>query len=171
MPKTFKTVRELLHWEYAKLIAESAVGTRKDFAFVQHSFKKLEAGKLSPSSILRENKLLVTTGQHCAYCDGKENLHWEHIVPQALNGPDTIDNQVLACAKCNLSKRSRDPYQWYGVERADQIPRLVLGKLLKIYYKAYDAKALLDDAHFFTQQSVERINLHRIFSANQEASI
>lgn len=171
MPRTFTTVRELLHWEYAKLIAESAVGSRKDFAFVQHSFKKLEASKLIPSSILRENKLLVKSGQHCSYCGAAENLHWEHIVPLSLNGPDTIDNQVLACAKCNLSKGARDPYQWYGSTRADEIPRLVLGKLLKIYYETYDAKGLLDNAQYFTEQSVERINLYRVFSVDQKSFI
>jgi len=41
-PKNIKTVRDLVYWEYAKLISGSAVGNRKNYGFVMHTFKKLK---------------------------------------------------------------------------------------------------------------------------------
>lgn len=167
MPKSFQTVRQLLHWEYSKLIAESAGGGRKDFAFVQHSYKQLQSGSLNLSSILRENKLLVSNGTSCSYCGAREKLHWEHIIPRSCGGPDTIDNQVLACATCNLKKGARDPYQWYAPDRINEIPRLILGKFLKLLYEAYRAADLLDDRVYFKEQALERTNLSQIFKRKQ----
>ena len=34
MPRTFSTVRELIYWEYAKLISEKAVGDRMNYKFI-----------------------------------------------------------------------------------------------------------------------------------------
>ena len=35
-----KTVRDLVYWEYAKLISGSAVGDRKNYGFIMHTFQK-----------------------------------------------------------------------------------------------------------------------------------
>jgi len=139
-----KTIRELIYWEYAKLIAGSAVGNRKNYGFVMNSFMKLRENKMHPSAILRENKKLVIESNICAYCDSTENLHWEHIIPKSKGGPDTIDNMVQACQKCNLSKSDKDPYEWYGKEKRYEVPRLVLGKYLKIVYEEHEKKGTLD---------------------------
>ena len=58
-PSHVKTIRELIYWEYAQLIAEAAVSRRKNYGFVTHSYKRLKSGKMNPSDILRENKMLV----------------------------------------------------------------------------------------------------------------
>src|SRR5256714_15051427 len=100
-PKNIRTVRQLIYWEYAKLMAGSAVGDRKNYAYVMYCFKKLAAGRLTPSTILRENKLLVESEKVCVYC---EKACDEHIIPRSRGGTDTIDNMVLACRECNLSK-------------------------------------------------------------------
>ena len=47
-PSHVKTIRELIYWEYAKLIAEAAVGSRKNYGFVTHSYKRLKSGKMNP---------------------------------------------------------------------------------------------------------------------------
>src|SRR5437588_10054583 len=47
-PKNVRTVRQLIYWEYAKLMAGSAVGDRKNYRYVMYCFKKLDAGKLTP---------------------------------------------------------------------------------------------------------------------------
>jgi len=44
---------------YAKLIAGSAVGSKKNYAFMMYTFNKLRKAKLKPSAILRKNKILV----------------------------------------------------------------------------------------------------------------
>lgn len=68
MPRTFATVRELIYWEYAKLISEKAVGDRLNYKFANFTFRKLVQGKAAPSSILTENQQLFSLGDVCAYC-------------------------------------------------------------------------------------------------------
>ena len=139
-PSHVKTIRELIYWEYAKLIAEAAVGSRKNYGFVTHSYKRLKSGKMTPSDILRENKMLVKGDNACAYCGAaNDGFHWEHIIPKNRGGPDTIDNMVLACPDCNLRKGAKDPFKWYGNKRKYEIPRLVLGKYLKLVFEAHQA--------------------------------
>ncbi len=106
------SVGDLLNFEYAKLIAiaicnsypkkGTATAARSKFWGTLWSTKrKLDQGTISPSSLLRENKLLVTNGQVCAYCGATGPLEWEHIIPTSRGGPNTIDNLVLACRSCN----------------------------------------------------------------------
>jgi hypothetical protein len=138
-PKNVRTIRQLIYWEYAKLIAGRAVGDSKNYRFVMHCYKKLENGHMTPSTILRENKLLVESKKVCAYCENVcDDLQWEHIIPLSRGGPDTIDNMVLACRKCNLAKGTCDPFEWYGKERRYEIPRLVLGKYLKLVFEIHE---------------------------------
>ena len=146
-PSHVKTIRELIYWEYAKLIAEAAVGSRKNYGFVTHTYKRLKSGKMNPSDILRENKMLVKDDNACAYCDAaNDNFHWEHIIPKSRGGPDSIDNMVLACPDCNLRKGAKDPFEWYGDKRKYKIPRLVLGEYLKLVFEAHQAGGTLDSA-------------------------
>lgn len=111
MPRTFTTVRELIYWEYAKLISERAVGDRLNYKFVNFTFRKMIEGKVTPSSILSENQRLFMLGNVCSYCGATGPLHWEHIIPASVGGPGSIDNMVRARAPCNLAKGARDPYQ------------------------------------------------------------
>ena len=141
-----KTVRDLVYWEYAKLISGSAVGDRKNYGFIMYTFKRLKEQKLHPSAILKENKKLVEESNQCAYCGCCDNLQWEHIIPKSRGGPDSIDNMVQACPKCNLAKSDKDPFEWYEIERRYEIPRLVLGKYLKIIYDIHEKYGTLDSA-------------------------
>jgi 5-methylcytosine-specific restriction endonuclease McrA len=147
-PPAVKTVRDLIYWEYAKLIAERAVGSRRQWGFVMDRFRKLVEGRIKPSDIIRENKLLVESGKRCAYCGSERGLSWEHIIPLSLGGPDDIDNLVLACRGCNSSKGDRDPYAWYLAEYGERgkyrVPRLVAGKCLKLFYERAESIGLLD---------------------------
>ena len=140
-----ENVFETIMYEYAKLIADKAVEERaalapadrisKDYwSFVWHTFRKLCDGKISSSTILRENKLLVQVGHRCAYCESTDSLQWEHIIPRSRNGPNTIDNMVLSCAKCNRDKAARNPIEWFDAREIHRkhIPRIVMGKLLKL---------------------------------------
>jgi hypothetical protein len=46
--------------------------------------------------------------------------------------------------KCKTSTGDRDIFEWYGVERVDQIPRLVLSKFLKLCYELHETQGTLD---------------------------
>ena len=161
-PKNVKTIRELVYWEYAKLISGSAVGDRKNYGFVMHTFKKLTDGKLHPSAILKENKKLVEESNKCEYCGCCDNLQWEHIIPRSRGGADAIDNMVQACPKCNLAKSDKDPFEWYGKERRYEIPRLVLGKYLKQIYEMHDKNGTLDSTDLNRDGSLDVYDLSSI---------
>ncbi len=55
MSRSFATVRQLLYWEYSKLVAGSAIGNRRAFAFVNTTYSKLLASNSALPDILREN--------------------------------------------------------------------------------------------------------------------
>lgn len=38
----------------------------------------------------------------------------DHIIPRYLEGKNTIDNLVLSCRKCNLSKGYKEIKRWLG---------------------------------------------------------
>lgn len=156
MPVRFTNVFDVIMYEYAKLIADRATKERealaaaertsKDYwSFVALTFKKLKDGRILPSSILRENKLLVHGGPKCAYCESTESLQWEHIIPQRRSGPNTIDNMVLSCAACNREKAARNPIEWYDSKKfhRKEIPRIVMGKLLKVVLEEHRRRGTL----------------------------
>ena len=95
MAKTFSTVRELIYWEYAKLVVGRAVGNRQQYAFVNHIYRQFCGQKMSPAAILVENKKLFIEADQCAYCGNSTDLQWEHIIPLAMGGPDNIDNLFI----------------------------------------------------------------------------
>ncbi len=165
-PKNVKTVRELIYWEYAKLVAGSAVGDRKNYGFVMHTFKQLKDKKLHASAILKENqKLVKEASEICAYCGCQESaLQWEHIIPKSRGGPDTIDNMVLCCQKCNCSKSDKDPFEWYGKEKRYEVPRLVLGKYLKLAYDAHDKAGTLDSLDLNADGALDIYDLGKVFA-------
>lgn len=163
-PSVVKTVRDLIYWEYAKLISGSAVGDRKNYGFIMHTFMKLKEGNLSPSDILRENKMLVKDEKHCAYCGtSTEKLEWEHIIPHSKGGPDSIDNLVLACRNCNLKKGDKDPYEYYGLDHKYELPRIVLGKYLKLVYDECKKKNLLDFTDLNGDGKLDVLDLSTVF--------
>jgi len=42
------------------------------------------------------------------------DLELDHLHPEALGGPSTAENIVLACRRCNRSKGSKPLNQWIG---------------------------------------------------------
>jgi 5-methylcytosine-specific restriction endonuclease McrA len=58
----------------------------------------------------REVKLIVGP---CRYCGGAQ-ARWDHLIPLARGGTNTIDNLVPCCIACNKTKGNRTPDQWRG---------------------------------------------------------
>lgn len=61
-----------------------------------------------------EIQLLKDTSSHCFYCscELEGDAHIDHFQPLALGGEHAIENLVMACPTCNMSKGAKDPYSW-----------------------------------------------------------
>ena len=60
-PKYVDTIRRLIYWQYAQLIAKAA-GFAGNYGFVISRYKKLESGEMSWSSSIRDYEKELETG-------------------------------------------------------------------------------------------------------------
>lgn len=138
-PAVVKTVRDLIFWQYAKIIADSAGIGKRDYGFVMNKFKQLRQGSISWNEI-REYIKEREHSDECVYCGAKANLTLEHLLPQKHGGPSVERNLVWVCKSCNSSKGARRLYEHFaihaGVEAAKyDVPRIAEGKYLKFAYE------------------------------------
>lgn len=141
--ESVETYRDLVHYQYARLIAEAA-GVEHE-GFVWKKFWSLKKGEIEMSSITHEDQYQLQEGfGECIYCGTEEDTTFDHLIPLSKGGPDTISNQVPACRSCNSSKGSRDVIEWFG-DRDEPIPRIVWGKYLKLLYDEKKQDGALDD--------------------------
>ena len=137
-PKTVLTIRDLIYWEYACLIARAA-GFERNYGFIVSRFKKLQTGEMEWSSAGRDWMKEHEKAFSCLYCGSTTKLSQDHIIPITRGQVDprihellnSSENCVLACQKCNSSKGDRDILEWFGSERFDEIPKLALSKFLQ----------------------------------------
>ena len=162
------TIRDLIFYQYAKIIARRAFGCadgveakRKNYGFIKKTFRELDSGQKLWSDITREDWQLVESDRDCAYCGSAGELQREHIVPKSLHiKPEcatcdkiqSIHNQVLSCQACNLAKGTKGLYQFYKERLAgvggffDYIPILLEKKYLKTIYNCHECAGTLNAA-------------------------
>jgi ribosomal protein S27AE len=151
-----KTLRHLIWYQYAKIIAKRALGPEaksQHYGFVKQTLKDLMSGRKTWSDITREDKQLVEAERRCVYCGSDKGLAWEHIVPKTLRinercaNCDTIQaihNQVWTCTSCNSGKGTLGLYAFYRKRLRedrkfyDRIPPLVEKKYLKTVYQCLE---------------------------------
>ena len=143
-PSAVKTVNDVIYWQYAKLISNSAKFGKANYGFVMSKFKELQSGKISWSTTTREWLREHENPNECIYCGSKENLTTEHILPKSRGGPDIPDNVIKACRKCNLEKGSKRMYEWKGLENINEHSRIAEGKYLKLLYKLHKKRNTLN---------------------------
>jgi HNH endonuclease len=152
-PSAVRTIRDLIYWQYAKIISESAGAGKKQYGFVMNRFKKLQSGEIEWSGAIREYIRERDMPNQCTYCGSQENLSYDHLIARTRNGPDIPDNVVMACKSCNSSKGDKGVYEWFKLDRRYELPRIAEGKYLKLLYKLHEPVGTLD---------VGRQNLSRI---------
>jgi hypothetical protein len=143
-PAAIKTIRDLIYYQYAKIMAQSA-GLKKNYGFIMDRFEKLRSAKIMMSDALREiKKQFKEDERRCEFCGSGKELSFDHIVPHRRGGPDIAENLVLACRSCNSSKGKKGLCEWLGLERKDELPRVVAGKYLKLLYEIHDRNGTLE---------------------------
>lgn len=164
-PRAVKTVRELIMWEYALIIAKAA-GFDGNYRFVMSRFQKLKSGEMKWSGIVREDRIQLERGKEaCVYCATPEPpLEFDHLIPRARGGPDIVSNLVVACKPCNCSKGCQDIFAWYGPGYRDEMPKLVLAKYLKLVHDFHEQAGTLDLADINGDGRLDIADLGAIFS-------
>ena len=145
LPKAVKSIKDLIFWQYAKIISQSAGFGQIKFIFMMSRFKKLKNGVIKwPSSIeewITENE----RRDECNYCGKEEeNLTVGHILPLSRGGPDHPDNTVWICKECNLKKSNKRLYEYSILDKKGNTPRIVEGKYLKLIYDLHAQAETLD---------------------------
>lgn len=159
-----KTIRDLIFYQYAKIIAASA-GFEKSksgeyYKFIMDRVKKLKNGEINMSAITRELKMqMVSTEKQCEYCGNLNDLSWDHLIPQSKCGPDVADNLVLCCRRCNSSKGNRGIYAWYGLQNKDKLPRIVAGKYLKLLFDLHERNGTLEASNLNGDNKLDVLDL------------
>lgn len=143
-PTAVKTIRDLIFWQYAKIISKSAGFGKENYGFIMDKFKKLRDSRLEWSGAIREYIKEREKPDVCIYCGKKAKLTHEHILPTSRGGPDTADNAVMVCASCNSSKGSKRLYEWNGLDGRNDVPRIAEGKYLKLLYSLHEKRGTLD---------------------------
>jgi hypothetical protein len=146
-PPAVKTVQDLIHWQYAKIIAQSAGVGKKQYAFIMDRFQKLKAADIFWNEI-REYVKEHEARDVCIYCGKAAKLTLEHLFPRALGGPQDEKNLVWVCGSCNSSKANKRPYEFFthlqGLKGAKyNVPRIAEGKYLKLLHEVFQAKGVL----------------------------
>jgi hypothetical protein len=139
-----KTIRDLIYWQYAKIISESAGAGKRQYGFVMNRFQSLTTGQISWSTAIREYVKERESPDACIYCGSHDQLTLDHLLPRSRGGPDSSDNAVWVCKRCNSAKGDRRLYEWYGLGRRYELPRIAEGKYLKLLYTLHEALHTLD---------------------------
>jgi 5-methylcytosine-specific restriction endonuclease McrA len=76
------------------------------------------AASTSDGTLTRKAVVMLLALAHtCPYCDTPlcdENKSLDHIIPLSRGGAHSIENAVVCCATCNISKNDRTPLEYMG---------------------------------------------------------
>ena len=145
-PPAIKTIRQLIFYQYAKIVSASSGFGKKNYGMIMSTYKKLCAGDIVWSSSVREWVKEREQENVCIYCgqDQNVNLTTEHILPRSCGGEDIFDNAVRVCKSCNSSKSGKRLYEWRGLDAKDNHHRIAEGKYLKYLYSLHEKRGTLD---------------------------
>lgn len=72
-------------------------------------------------------KVLHRDGYRCRYCHAElaiETITFDHVIPIAKGGRESVQNMVICCEECNHSKRDSDLNEWFA-NRSSEVPNIV----------------------------------------------
>lgn len=142
-PPVIKTVKQVIFWQYAKIVSESAGMGKQNYGMIMNTYKKLYNEEISWSSSVREWLLEKDQNNVCIYCGDVKELTTEHLLPQIYYGEDVLDNVVRVCKSCNSSKGCKGFYEWKGLKEKDNRNRIAEGKYLKYLYSLHEKQGTL----------------------------
>jgi len=77
---------------------------------------------------LTRRNVFQRDGHACQYCGYRgDQLSIDHVIPRSRGGPDTWENVITACIRCNVGKGSRTPREAQMTMRS--VPRRPISTL------------------------------------------
>jgi Zn ribbon nucleic-acid-binding protein len=128
-PNYVKIIHDEILYEYAKLISRSAYG-RLERAFITDRFFKLKKGMIKISDTIRKWEREQALPHECVFCGTKKNLSTDHLILKNRGGDNSAYNLVQTCKPCNSSRGDKGIFEWLGLDKKDNLHRLVAGKYL-----------------------------------------
>lgn len=110
MGKIINTIWDIIKsfwWVFAIALGAGLIPVFFEWLFRKLTKKRLQQGgqrKGVPRDIQRA--VYKRDGGKCVYCGNRRNLEFDHIIPLAKGGSNTIKNLQILCQKCNRQKSS-----------------------------------------------------------------
>ncbi len=147
-PPEVQTLRDLMYWQYAKILSSAAGMGKTQHHFVLDRFIKLRGGEIAWSSIDDYVKQREDSS-HCAHCGLKGVLTIDQLFPKSLHGPKDGKNSVWVCGGCRTMKGDKRLYEYWvskgGLAAAKyNVPHIAEGKYLSLLHDTFDATGVLD---------------------------
>lgn len=133
------TLREHLFYAYSNIaMAHTAIDNKQikydrfNYAIRAKLYKGLLGGEMNIKSLFDDEKIKLSIGEKCNYCNSTSQLALDHILAQKLGGKDNGDNLVYACKTCNSSKGKKDLMEWMIFRGNDFLPLMIIRRYLKL---------------------------------------
>ncbi len=160
-PPAVQSLRDLMYWQYAKILSSSAGMGKRQHHFVLDRFHKLREGAIAWGSIDDYVKQREDSS-HCVHCGRPGVLTLDTLFPRTLHGPKDGKNSVWVCGACRESKGARRLYEYWvslgGLDAAKyNVPHVAEGKYLSMLHDTFEGAGVLD---------LDVTELHRRFCAS-----
>lgn len=133
------TLKEHLFYAYANLAMAHTAIEKKQIKFDRFNYmiraklyKGLLTGQMNVGTLFDDEKIKLSHGTKCNYCNSTEQLALDHILAQKLGGKDNGDNLIYACKTCNSSKGKKDLMEWMIFREEEFLPLMIIRRYLKL---------------------------------------
>lgn len=103
----------------AKEWAKNNPEKRKSIVKAYDARRRQQEGGGDPTAIIHGWEKAAKKVCHWCGCKCPKGYHVDHYQPLSKGGKHEVSNLVIACAKCNLRKSAKDPFEF-----ANQMGRL-----------------------------------------------
>ncbi len=136
------TVRKLIMWKYAGLVAGGA-RTAKASALVRAIiFSRLESGEMA---LGEEGKSVSPEPAGvCAFCGETEGVSSGMLISHSRGGYEVPENTVPMCAECRAQKGEKRLYEFLGLGSGRKVHAGVEAKYLAAAYARHESLGTLD---------------------------
>lgn len=83
--------------------------------------------KVKENFTIKQDAFVFSKFNHkCFNCGSTEKLHIDHHRPLSKWNKLTIYNAVILCEHCNTSKGAKDPEDFYGISKCEEMDKMLI---------------------------------------------